>query len=64
MTIIEASHWHVGRGWSDIRIEDECPCVQEPCGLVSLGNASPECDQHTVMKTMRQGHSAQNCPGS
>lgn len=41
--------------------EDECPCPQEPCGLVDLDKASPDCDQHTGWHTMRQVHSQDEC---
>lgn len=56
---------HMGRSWSGHPLEDECPCPQEPCGLVSLRGADPECTEHyyTRSKTMRRGHPANRCPG-
>jgi hypothetical protein len=60
---------HIGRSWpGDTHIEDTCPCPQEPCGLVDMTKASPDCDQHHVggahyAKTIRQGHRAERCPG-
>lgn len=57
--------WHVGRSWSGTVLEDECPCSKAPCGLVDQTNLNPDCDQHPSfrMKTMRQGHPADKCPG-
>lgn len=57
--------WHNGRQWTTHTIEDECPCPQEPCGLVDLTKADPSCMHHPIGrgKTMRQGHSAECCPG-
>lgn len=54
---------HVGRAWTGHLIEDECPCPQEACGLVSMSNYHPDCGWHTVTKTIRQGHAASKCPG-
>lgn len=54
---------HVGRAWVGHRIEDDCPCSQEPCGLVSFANFHPDCEQHRIDKTIRQGHPAGKCPG-
>lgn len=54
---------HVGRSWHGHVIEDMCPCPQVPCGLVRLDEVSPYCDQHTLEKTLRQGHSPERCPG-
>jgi hypothetical protein len=57
--------FHIGRGWEGHEIEDACPCPQEPCGLVDLGRAADDCDQHHPLKarSTRQGHSLANCPG-
>lgn len=55
--------WHSGRGWVGTDIEDACPCPQEPCGLVDFSKASPDCVQHRMTKTVRQGHPADQCPG-
>jgi hypothetical protein len=59
------SGMHFGRAWSGHAIEDECPCPKAPCGLVT-GIFSADCPQHNpaYMKTMRQGHSAENCPAA
>lgn len=54
---------HIGRGWSGTRTEDECPCEQEACGLVSSRTISEACPQHAATKTIRQGHAAEDCPG-
>lgn len=56
---------HMGRSWKGHALEDECPCPQEPCGLVSLDNVNNDCPQHGwgAFKTMRQGHNPANCPG-
>jgi hypothetical protein len=57
-------HWHVGRSWVDTRLEDVCPCPKEPCGLVVLARADPDCPEHPParFKSMRQGHPADRCP--
>ena len=57
---------HVGRSWSGTRIEDICPCPQEPCGLVDLGRTHPDCDEHppSRAKSMRQIHDAARCPAA
>ena len=54
---------HFGRSWGGHRIEDECPCTQETCGLVA--RADPDCEQHgwRFARTMRQGHPESACPG-
>lgn len=58
---------HVGRSWSGHPLEDECPCPQEPCGLVAFSKVDPECVQHggspLMAKTIRQSHSPEDCPG-
>lgn len=58
--------FHVGRSWTGTEVEDGCPCPKEPCGLVDIARAVPECDHHPVerMKSMRQGHKAAACPGA
>jgi ribosomal protein L37E len=57
--------WHTGRAFTGHTMEDECPCPQEACGLIDLNKADTECSQHGFgkSKTMRQGHTAENCPG-
>lgn len=52
--------YHIGRAWVGTRIEDKCPCEKAPCGLVSVPH--PDCDQHTIRKTIRQSHRAEDCP--
>lgn len=61
----EVGSMHMGRSWSGSRLEDECPCPQEACGLVRLDRASKDCDQHGLSspRTMRQGHQDHMCPG-
>ncbi|GAA2346741.1 hypothetical protein [Dactylosporangium salmoneum] len=58
------SAWHIGRAWSGTEIEDGCPCPKAPCGLVvGLQAVGGPCRQHTGIKTMRQSHPADVCPG-
>ncbi|UTQ77843.1 hypothetical protein [Mycolicibacterium phage Kashi_SSH1] len=54
---------HIGRSWVNHPVEDACPCPKAPCGLVIANQAV--CDEHRLDggKTMRQGHSADQCPG-
>ena len=55
---------HVGRSWTDNRLEQFCPCPLEPCGLVARDKAHPDCEEHTTRaRTMRQIHETENCPG-
>ncbi|MFR9767083.1 hypothetical protein [Nocardia sp. SC052] len=59
--------YHSGRCWPPgTAIEDECPCPKEACGLVDLQRAVPECEHHPFWraKSMRQGHRAEDCPGT
>lgn len=56
---------HIGRSWrGSTHLEDTCPCPKAPCGLVDRATVSDDCPEHAVsaMKTMRQGHSPENCP--
>ena len=55
---------HLGRSFSGHWLEDDCPCPQEACGLISGRRVSPDCDQHGLgsTKTMRQIHDESNCP--
>lgn len=61
---VAADPMHYGRASNGHDIEDDCPCPQEPCGLVDMAKADPDCDQHSdrARKTMRQGHVASACP--
>jgi hypothetical protein len=55
---------HVGRSWSGSPLEDACPCPQQPCGLVAVNEADPQCVEHSRIlppKTMRQGHMPDRC---
>ncbi len=56
---------HGGRAFTGTAIEVDCPCEKAPCGLVILQRADPGCTQHPQKraKTMRQGHTADRCPG-
>lgn len=56
---------HVGRSWTGHPLEDDCPCVQVACGLVSIPGSDPICPEHGVaaFKTLRQGHFADECKG-
>lgn len=55
--------WHWGRAFHGHQIEDECPCPQQPCGLVEVTSADPDCAQHGARfaRTSRQGHRATEC---
>lgn len=55
---------HIGRSWGDHPLEDGCPCPQAPCGLVSTDEVSADCPEHPMQrgKTIRQSHSATECP--
>lgn len=56
---------HIGRSFGDDHhLEDDCPCPQEPCGLIAVNRIDPECPEHDFRwaKTIRQGHSPANCP--
>lgn len=56
---------HIGRSFGDDHhLEDECPCPQEPCGLIAVAKIEPGCPQHdfTMAMTIRQSHSAADCP--
>jgi hypothetical protein len=57
--------WHTGRSWAGHLIEDNCPCPQEPCGLINVADADPSCIHHgpDSSKTIRQTHLASQCPG-
>lgn len=54
--------WHHGRAWTGHEVEDACPCPQEACGLVSTPD--PDCPEHALVaaKSIRQSHTAENCP--
>ncbi|QWY81345.1 hypothetical protein SEA_RIZWANA_48 [Arthrobacter phage Rizwana] len=56
---------HIGRHFKGTLLEDVCPCGKAPCGLVDWNKINPECIQHSFSanKTIRQGHTAENCPG-
>ena len=56
--------YHVGRSWTGHQLEDDCPCEKAACGLVAY--ADPDCPEHDpqAMKTMRQGHKSESCPGA
>lgn len=55
---------HIGRAWAGHKLENECPCVKEDCGLVNFENIDENCPQHAIEagKTMRQYHSDSDCP--
>lgn len=55
--------FHIGRSWTGHELEDECPCPQAPCGLVSVDQVDPQCTQHPVERaqTIRQSHPATAC---
>lgn len=55
---------HVGRSWRGNLLERDCPCEKAPCGLIKSESAVA-CPEHSVvaMKTIRQAHRAEACPG-
>lgn len=55
---------HIGRSFEGHSLEDDCPCPQEPCGLVSWDRILPDCPQHgfSACKTIRQSHLEEKCP--
>lgn len=55
--------FHMVRSWSGSRLEDACLCPQEPCQLVQVDKALPDCPEHGFgkAKTMRQVHFAADC---
>lgn len=58
---------HIGRSFTDTRLEDVCPCPKEPCGLVAFSKALESCEyghHWASARTIRQGHSAAKCPGT
>ena len=40
--MIIVSEWHYGRAWTGHKIEDECECIQAPCGLVEGFRVIPD----------------------
>ncbi|MFE6284385.1 hypothetical protein [Streptomyces sp. NPDC057877] len=58
---VMTGHHHYGRAWVGHEIEDACPCIKAPCGLVA--QSVPECTQHRADKSTRQSHPAASCPG-
>lgn len=59
---------HAGRSFKGSlnRMELDCPCEKEPCGLVDLDKTDEKCDQHSFMagKTLRQFHKPEECEES
>lgn len=55
---------HIGRSFEGHRLEDQCPCPQEPCGLIDTMKAVEECKHHVLGAgaTIRQAHPANTCP--
>ncbi|MFD3835344.1 hypothetical protein ACFWWC_03680 [Streptomyces sp. NPDC058642] len=58
---VMTGHHHYGRAWTGHEIEDACPCIKAPCGLVA--QSVPWCTQHRADKSTRQSHPADSCPG-
>lgn len=58
---------HIGRSFPGMAadIEAACPCPKAPCGLVIQDEVTKACGQHhwSAAKTIRQSHSASECPG-
>ncbi|MFF7147534.1 hypothetical protein ACFZAO_05605 [Streptomyces griseoaurantiacus] len=59
---------HIGRSFPGLTpdIETACPCPKAPCGLVIREQVTEKCRQHhwSAAKTMRQSHTADQCPGA
>ncbi len=53
---------HIGRSFDGRRhFEGDCPCPQEPCGLIAMNRIDPTCEQHRFPKTFRQSHTPDQC---
>lgn len=54
---------HLGRSWGGSALEDDCPCLKAPCGLVLWSGIDRDCREHgeQFAKTMRQVHAEDNC---
>jgi hypothetical protein len=59
---------HIGRSFPGMAadIEAACPCPKAPCGLVVQDEVTAACGQHhwSAAKTIRQSHSASECPAA
>jgi len=57
---------HIGRSFHGTRLEDDCPCPKGPCGLATHDGTDHGCDQHDLgaARTIRQMHSAADCPAA
>lgn len=55
--------FHVGRAWAGTALEDGCPCPKAPCGLVDTAvKPLGGCPQHAMNQSIRQSHTAADCP--
>jgi hypothetical protein len=66
MAHTQVDNWHVGRSFAGHRLEDDCPCPKEACGLVNMQTVDNACPQHgfQASKTIRQGHRPEDCAGA
>ena len=61
---LPAGKSHMGRSWSGPDPDHfDCECPRTECGLTTWGEWVPGCPYHGVMKTIRQSHPADRCPG-
>jgi hypothetical protein len=56
------STMHIGRSFTGSYWEDQCPCRQEDCGLVSDDMINPDCTQHRGKYDINQRHRPEHCP--
>lgn len=63
MGTLRPLNMHIGRSFTGHPLEDDCPCVKAPCGLVEVEDE--DCPQHSwrAAKTIRQTHMSTDCPG-
>lgn len=63
-----AEPFHISRHWDGPgRLEEECPCPKEECGMVNSDRPAEQCSEHNALrqgaKSIRSGHRAVDCPG-
>ena len=65
MSIERLEALHFGRSWASHPLEDACACPKAPCGLISGREINESCPEHALsaMKTIRQSHPEEACPG-
>lgn len=56
---------HIGRRWGGPdSVSFECDCPKTACGLTVWGEWEKDCAFHGPMKTIRQSHHENDCPGA